>query len=1558
MVLFGKFMDKIDIIVPVKNEAKNIPFLVERIDQALVREKIKYTIIFVDDHSIDATREKILALSEKYPIRLHLKVGRSGKAFSVIEGAKLSQTDYFIMLDADLQYAPEAIPEMVQKAQSAKDFGVIIAHRKVYKGSFFRRLASRLNAFIFGRLLFGLKYDVQSGLKLVRREIIEHLDSSLLYPWAIDIPLLFTALELGYKIGSVDITFERRNKGQSKISFLRTAFEIAAGSLRLKLRRKKIYHLLPIKKNSMLGAGIAYQRKRFITHTTLPHHQSALVTFKTWQIFTLSFILGLLFYGVLENPQKTAIIVIAVLSVIYFLDVFFNLFLVLKSLHFPPEIEISKDELSKLKESQLPLYSILCPLYREAHLLPQFIKALNNLDYPKDKLEVLLLLEEDDKETITASQNMELPSYVRTLIAPHSLPKTKPKACNYGLAHARGEYIVIFDAEDIPDPFQLKKAFLAFQKTSPNVVCLQAKLNYYNPHHNLLTKLFTAEYSLWFDVILTGLQSIETAIPLGGTSNHFRKDALLKLGGWDPFNVTEDCDLGARLFKEGYKTAVIDSTTLEEANSRLKNWIRQRSRWIKGYIQTYFVHMRNPIRFANKHGIHSLIFQLVVGGKIAFMLINPFLWLATISYFTLYAIVGPTIESLYPATVFYIAVTSLVFGNFLCLYYYMIGCAKREHWSIIKYVFFVPFYWLGVSLAAGVALLQLIIKPHYWEKTHHGFHLKVKPQIVQSPRVVYRPLPSSGLLGGAALVIASIFANFFNFLYNAYLGRKMDVGEFGLLSLFGSLLYLTQVPFGALSLTVTHQSAYYLGRYKEIAKHFWDKVFNKSLGVSLIIAGLWLIATPVLMEFFNSDSIAPFLIFTPIWIVGLLSAVNNGFLSGNLKFVALALFLFIESLVKLVFAYVAVDAGFTQTVYAALPISITISLILTYLFIKRLPFTRESLERKTVSFPKRFFSTSIFTKISAVSFLSFDLILAKHFLSSSEAGYYALLSLTGKMIFFFGGLSSQFIMPLVSKKEGERKKSTDTFYLLLLGTSLVVLASYLLVGVFGYLTVPILFGDKVLPIIPYLPTYCLAIACFTVSTAIVFYHQAKRHYFFSLVSFLLALSQIGLFFVLNSSIEIFVEVMFALGVFHLFLMSFLHLFYSPISIVLTNLKDFFGLFGRVPQLSKLPTSSLKILIFNWRDTKHVWAGGAEKYIQEIAKRWVKEGHKITLFCGNDGKHPRNEVIDGVQIVRRGGFYTVYLWAFLYYVLRFRGIFDIIIDSENGLPFFTPLFVGKPKYLLIHHIHQEVFRKHLKFPFSFLAWFVEAKIMPILYKNQKIITVSASSKNEILKLGVWRPQDIEVINPGVDLKSFIKLFKTAYPSFLYLGRLKPYKNIDTLISSFANVLATKPKAKLFIAGEGESHKELKKLVFHLKIEDSVEFLGKIAEEEKAKLLGRVWVFVHPSMIEGWGITVIEANASGTPVIASNVAGLRDSVIHNKTGLLVPVRNVPALTAAMNVLISNPAYRVRLSKEAYNWAKKFSWERSTATFLKTIKNDLEDRRSYEVIPKLAVEISQKN
>ena len=476
----------------------------------------------------------------------------------------------------------------------------------------------------------------------------------------------------------------------------------------------------------MIGNGIFHKGQKFVMHSDLHHEGSAIRTIhdhqKGFLLLLLAVIIGA---GFLFGRRELAVVIVGILSIFYFIDLFFSLFLITRSFQQPEEMDISSDDIRDLRDADLPIYTIFCPLYKEWQVIPQFTGAISRLDWPKEKLDVQLLFEEDDHRTIEEARKMRLPEHFRIIVVPHGHPQTKPKACNYGLGHARGEYAVIFDAEDVPDPDQLKKAYLTFRKCgNENVVCAQAKLNFYNAHQNLLTRLFSMEYSLWFELVLTGLQSIKSPIPLGGTSNHFRTRDLRTLKGWDPFNVTEDCDLGMRIVKAGYHTVIFNSDTMEEATSVFWNWMRQRSRWIKGYMQTYLVHMRRPHEFAGDlRNPHILTFQLVVGGKVLSLFINPLLWTMTITYFAFRPVAGAFIETLFPGPILYIAVFSLVIGNFLYMYYYMIGCLKRGQGDLVKYVFLVPFYWLMMSIASWKAFHQLIFKPHYWEKTTHGFAL-------------------------------------------------------------------------------------------------------------------------------------------------------------------------------------------------------------------------------------------------------------------------------------------------------------------------------------------------------------------------------------------------------------------------------------------------------------------------------------------------------------------------------------------------------------------------------------------------------------------------------------------------------------------------------------------------------------------------------------------------------------------------------------------------------------------------------------------------------------------
>ncbi len=436
------------------------------------------------------------------------------------------------------------------------------------------------------------------------------------------------------------------------------------------------------------------------------------------QKITLAVIGVVILLALFWNPVVLLVTANAITTAFYLAFSFHRFYLVYRALSHDLEVPVSREEIDALEDRDLPIYTILVPLYKEAAVLPKLMHSITGLDYPLAKLDVKLLMELNDQETIRAAQALDLPLNFEHLIIPNSKPKTKPKACNYGLIKAKGEYVVIYDAEDIPDHDQLKKALVAFEKSGPLVACIQAKLNYFNRNQNLLTRWFTTEYSMWFDLFLPGLDASGAPVPLGGTSNHFRRRLLEELGAWDPFNVTEDADLGVRLYKAGYKTAMIDSTTFEEANSDLANWVRQRSRWVKGYIQTWLVHMRHPVALCREIGPKAFLgFNLTVGGTFIGFLLNPIYWLLTALWFlTEWSVV----QQMFPPAIYYIGAVNLFIGNFAFTYMNVAGSLRREFYDMVKYALLSPIYWILMSIGAWKGFIQLLYKPFYWEKTIHG----------------------------------------------------------------------------------------------------------------------------------------------------------------------------------------------------------------------------------------------------------------------------------------------------------------------------------------------------------------------------------------------------------------------------------------------------------------------------------------------------------------------------------------------------------------------------------------------------------------------------------------------------------------------------------------------------------------------------------------------------------------------------------------------------------------------------------------------------------------------
>lgn len=349
------------------------------------------------------------------------------------------------------------------------------------------------------------------------------------------------------------------------------------------------------------------------------------------------------------------------------------------------------------------------------------------------------------------------------------------------------------------------------------------------------------------------------------------------------------------------------------------------------------------------------------------------------------------------------------------------------------------------------------------------------------------------------------------------------------------------------------------------------------------------------------------------------------------------------------------------------------------------------------------------------------------------------------------------------------------------------------------------------------------------------------------------------------------------------------------------------------------------------------------HVREVAKRLVEQGNEVTLFCGKYHGCKEREVLDGVEIIRKGDPYTVYLHAMKEYLLRLRKRrFDCVIDDINGVPFFSLLYVKVPKVAIMHHLVKDIFFKELPWHKAVLGYLAE-KTIRVVYHNIPFIAVSESTKKSLVEAGLPE-ENINVVYNGVDclVHKPNPRTKSPFPHIVYVGRIKRYKNIDHLIKAMKHIIDANQLngVKLTIAGKG-SFTELKNLAAELGLNDEVEFLGEVTEKEKVALLNKAWVYVTASSREGWGLTVIEANACGTPAIAYNVPGLRESIIDGQTGLLVQNVNEKALAAAIMQLLQNDHLRHSLSENALKYAKEFSWDKTANEFMNVLERVVNER-----------------
>jgi len=369
----------------------------------------------------------------------------------------------------------------------------------------------------------------------------------------------------------------------------------------------------------------------------------------------------------------------------------------------------------------LPVISVMVPLFAEADIADRLVGRLARLDYPRELMDILLVVEDSDRLTSAALEGAELPRWMRVVKVPDGPVRTKPRALNYALSFCRGSIIGIWDAEDRPEPDQLHKVARGFHFAAPDVACLQGVLDYYNPRSNWLARAFTIEYAAWFRGTLAGAAALNLVVPLGGTTLFFRRDILEKVGGWDAWNVTEDADLGVRLVRRGYRTEMLDTVTHEEANCRLLPWVKQRSRWLKGFAMTWGVHMRDPRALWNDLGARRfLALQVQLAASVSQYLLAPVLW----SFWLLSLGLPHPMRDLLDGRLGGYALPALI-GLFIASELLNMAVAAwavrgSTHRHLLPWVPTMHLYFPLGCLAGWKAVYEIVRRPFYWDKTQHG----------------------------------------------------------------------------------------------------------------------------------------------------------------------------------------------------------------------------------------------------------------------------------------------------------------------------------------------------------------------------------------------------------------------------------------------------------------------------------------------------------------------------------------------------------------------------------------------------------------------------------------------------------------------------------------------------------------------------------------------------------------------------------------------------------------------------------------------------------------------
>jgi cellulose synthase/poly-beta-1,6-N-acetylglucosamine synthase-like glycosyltransferase len=710
---------KISVIVPAANDKVHLHGCFIRVDSVLRNSGYAYEIIVVDDHSRDGTEELVNALKDAYPVRLIEKRGKKGRTFSIKEGLDASEGGIVVLLDPDVNFPPEGFTFMLN---TLRDASVVISTRRTYP-SLWYFIVSKVYRWIFGRVLLNVNADIRAGIKMFRRSVLESLrfDPEFDLRFGFDAMLLYHAQRMGWLVDSVSMSYFRPMFRHGVWEAIRSRVILGTGIVVIRVThtwRTILSFLYPPAPVDYFTAGFTNVND----YLFLTPSQSAKghITKETVSLSVAMVLLGYVIWRAVSTIAGVSMLWLAatMISILYLVIMCFKLWMMIISMRSVAQ-QCTAEELSLITDEELPVISIMIPLYKEQEIIPQIFQYLSDFDYPTDKLDIIFILESTDTETAAAFTAMNPPSHFKALLTPDIPPKTKPKAMNVALSVAKGDILVIFDAEVLPERDQLKKAYLTF-KRHPDAMYLHSKMDVYNANENWITRLYTAEFAYFYHFFLPGLVASRYPMPISGHSTYFRRQVIEKVGAWDAYNVAEDCDIGIRIFRKGFGSGMIlESHTWEQSTTSIPTWVRQRTRWTQGFIQTSIVQLRYPLLLKRELGswANFAVFLLLVPGTVILNILNMFQWCMFILWYTTEA---PFLQIAYGGFSIYLATICLFFGNFLFTFFTMYSLYERRHYAIVPWALLSFVYWIMLGIATIRATIHLFLHPHKWDKTTHS----------------------------------------------------------------------------------------------------------------------------------------------------------------------------------------------------------------------------------------------------------------------------------------------------------------------------------------------------------------------------------------------------------------------------------------------------------------------------------------------------------------------------------------------------------------------------------------------------------------------------------------------------------------------------------------------------------------------------------------------------------------------------------------------------------------------------------------------------------------------